>query len=97
CVHARQLAARNGVKTALTLSDAAMVQFFRGGLEEMIGDGVDLLFANETEALTWTGKDDVREAAEDIKGIARQFVITLGAKGALLFDGERYIEVAPHQ
>lgn len=96
CIHAKELAELNGVKTALTLSDTSMVQFFRGGLEDMIGKGVDLLFANETEALTWTGKDSVRDAGEELKGIARQFVITRGSKGALIFDGERYIDVDPY-
>src|SRR5690606_6323151 len=96
CVHAKRLAEQHGVKVALTLSDTSMVQFFRGGLEEMIGDGVDLLFANESEALSWTGKDDLREAAEELKTVARQFVVTLGARGALLYDGERFIDVAPY-
>lgn len=96
CIHARQIAESNGVQTALTLSDPAMVQFFRGGLEDMIGDGVDLLFANHVEAMAWTGEESVEAAAEALKGIASTLVITLGARGALLFDGSRYIEIAPH-
>ena len=96
CIEAKKIARQHGVKIAMTLSDPSMVQFFRGGLEEMIGDGVDLLFTNQAEALTWTGKDDVRDAAGELRSIARQFVITLGAKGALLFDGENYIEIDPH-
>lgn len=50
CIDARKIAEANGVKTSLTLSDPSMVQYFRGGLEDMIGDGVDLLFANDIEA-----------------------------------------------
>lgn len=97
CIHAKQLAEENGVKTALTLSDPSMVQYFRGGLEEMIGSGVDLLFCNDVEAKTWTGEDDIQDAADKLKQIARSFAITLGAQGALLFDGEQYIKVAPHK
>lgn len=96
CIDARKAAEANGVKTALTLSDPGMVQFFRGGLEDMIGDGVDLLFANDVEALTWTGKESIEEAAEELKSIAKTFAITLGAEGALLFDGEKTIKIAPH-
>ena len=71
-----------------------MVEFFRDGLEEMLGEfGVDLLFCNEAEALSWAGSEQVSEAAEALKHVARQFVITLGARGALLFDGERLIEI----
>ncbi|MDC0598799.1 adenosine kinase [Gammaproteobacteria bacterium] len=96
CIDAKKIAEANGVKTALTLSDPSMVQFFRGGLEDMIGDGVDLLFANDAEALNWTGKDGIEDAAEDLKTIAKTFVITLGSKGALLFDGQQYIKTAPN-
>lgn len=97
CIQAKQKAKQHGVLTALTLSDPGMVQFFRGGLEEMIGDGVDLLFANQIEALTWTGEETIEAAAESLKSIAKTLVITLGSKGALLFDGDAYIEIAPHK
>ncbi|MEZ5508000.1 MAG: adenosine kinase [Gammaproteobacteria bacterium] len=89
-IKARKIAEASGVKTALTFSDPNMVTFFREGLKEMLGDGVDLLFCNETEALTWTGMDDIEAAAEDLKSIARSFAITLGSEGALVFDGQDY-------
>lgn len=95
CIDARKIAEANGVSTALSLSDAAMVQFFRGGLEEMIGDGVDLLFANEIEAKAWTGKDTIDEAMEDLQKIAKTIVMTLGSKGALVFDGQKSITIDP--
>lgn len=93
CVDARKVAEANGVATALSLSDVSMVQFCRGGLEEMIGNGVDLVFANEGEAKAWTGKDTIAEAMTELKKIARKIVLTLGSKGALLFDGQQYIEI----
>lgn len=93
CVDARKAAEANGVATALSLSDAAMVQFCRGGLESMVGDGVTLLFANETEAKAWTGKENVGDAMDALKKIAKTVVITLGSKGALLFDGAKLITV----
>jgi len=97
CIQAKELAEKHGVSTALTLSDPGMVQFFRGGLEEMIGTGVDLLFANEVEALTWTGEETIEAAVESLKTISKTLVITLGAEGALLFDGEKHIKIAPHK
>ncbi len=90
-IKAKQLAEKHGVKTALTFSDPAMVQFFKDGLQEMLGNGVDLLFCNEAEALGFAGTDDLEEAKAALKTIAQSFVITLGEKGALLFDGEREI------
>jgi len=86
-VKLRQLAEKHGVKTSLTFSDPAMVQFFKDGLTEMLGDGVDLLFCNEAEATSYTDTDNVDAALASLKSVCRSAVITLGAKGALVWDG----------
>lgn len=87
-IKAKQIAEQNQVKTALTFSDPNMVNFFKDGLADMVGSGVDLLFCNQQEALTWTGANDITAAAEALKSISNTFAITLGAKGALVFDGQ---------
>lgn len=92
-VKARKIAQEFGVKTALTFSDPNMVQFFKDGLKEMIGEKVDLLFCNESEALTYAETEDLSLAVEAIKKVANSFVITLGAKGALVFDGNQELVV----
>lgn len=96
-IEARKIAEKAGVKTALTFSDPAMVQYFRDGLGEMIGERVDLLFCNEAEAKSWAGSDDLNEAVEAMKQVADSFAITLGSKGALLFDGKHTIDISPHE
>ncbi len=75
------------IKTSLTLSDPNMVKFFRESMEAMIGDGVDLLFANEDEAMELANTDNLDEAVQLFKKLARNFAITRGREGALLFDG----------
>jgi len=95
-IEARKIAEENGVKTALTFSDPAMVEFFKDGLLEMLGDGVDLLFCNEHEAKSWAGTDNLNQAVESIKSIAKTFAITRGSEGAVLFDGKHLIEISPH-
>ncbi|MBC8414328.1 MAG: adenosine kinase [Nitrospira sp.] len=95
-IEARKIAEEAGVKTALTFSDPAMVQFFKDGLKEMIGDKVDLLFCNEAEAMSWAGTDSLEKAIESIKDIASTFAITLGSKGALVYDGKKMIEISQH-
>ncbi len=94
-VKLRQLAEKHGVKTSLTFSDPAMVQFFKDGLTEMLGDGVDLLFCNEAEATSYTDTENVEAALEALKAVCRSAVITLGAKGALVWDGTDTHQIAP--
>lgn len=86
----------SGAKFAMTFSDPAMVEYFRDGINDFIADGVDLLFCNEKEAMLWSGEDSLEAACKALEKKAKQFAVTRGAQGALLFDGERYSDVAPH-
>jgi sugar/nucleoside kinase (ribokinase family) len=96
-IRAREIAAAAGVRTALSLSDPNMVTFFKDGLLEMIGPGVDLIFANEAEAMGMAGTDALQTAVDYLKTISREFAITRGAKGALVWDGRGLIEIAGNQ
>jgi len=93
---AKQYAKKHNVKTALTLSDPSMMMYFREGMLEMIGDGVDLLFANEDEAFELSGSKDLDETIESLKKYAATFVITRGKEGAVVFDGDSIIDIQPH-
>jgi sugar/nucleoside kinase (ribokinase family) len=86
-IEARKIAEASGVKTAITLSDPNMTQYFAEGLNEIIGRQVDLLFCNEQEALYFSGVNDLNDALPFLKKKAKTFVVTQGKKGALLFDG----------
>lgn len=94
-IQARKIAEVAGVKTALTFSDVNMVKYFRDGLRDMIGDGVDLLFSNIAEANAYTESDDLEVTKERLKSIAKTFVITRGEKGAIVYDGTKFIEIDP--
>jgi sugar/nucleoside kinase (ribokinase family) len=95
-VKARKLAQENGVKTSLTMSDPNMVKFFKDNMNEIIGDGLDLIFCNEHEVMDFTGKSNLNEAREELKKYASSFVITLGKNGAMIWDGTMYIDIEPH-
>ena len=62
-----EIAKAHGVKIALSLSDPAMVQYAREGLEELMDDGVDLLFCNEQEALMYTNTTTVEDALTQLR------------------------------
>ncbi|MDY6458427.1 MULTISPECIES: adenosine kinase [Acinetobacter] len=91
---AREIAKANGVKIALTLSDPAMVQYARQGLNELLDDGVDLLFCNEQEALMYTETDNIDAALAKLKLLSQSIVITLSSKGALISNSQNTFTVA---
>ncbi len=94
---AKKIAEQNRVEVALTFSDASMVKYFSKQMEEIVGASVDLLFCNEEEAMIFTGTNDLPEAREKLKLAAKRFVITLGANGALIFDGDTFIQIEPYK
>ena len=58
-----------------------------------MGGKVDLVFCNQEEAFSFAQVSDLPAAVEKIKLVADQFVITLGAKGALIYDGQELIAI----
>lgn len=94
-IKAKEIAEAAGNKVAFTLADLNMVKFFKQGLLEIIGSGVDFLFANEGEALLMADTDDFNTAIDYLKTIAKAFAVTRGATGSVIFDGEKLIEIEP--
>ena len=94
---AKRIAEKNKVQVALTFSDNSMVKYFSQQMQEIVGASVDLLFCNEEEAMTFTGTNSVMEAREKLKQIAKHFAITLGANGAMIWDGDTFIQIEPYK
>ena len=94
---ARKMARQHKVKTAISLSDPNMVTYFKQGLCDIIGDKVDILFCNEDEAKLFTDSTDLDQATEKLKRFADTFVITLGSRGALVYNGSRSSHVLSYE
>lgn len=94
-IKARETAQAAGNKVAFSLADLNMVKFFKSGLLEIIGSGVDFLFANESEVLLMAETEDFDEAIEYLKTLAKRFAVTRGASGSVVFDGEQLIKIEP--
>ena len=92
-VKACQIARANATRTSLTLSDPNMVNFFKQGLQEIIGDGLDMVFSNEEEARLMFGATSIEECVEGLKSISHQFAMTRGPKGAMVFDGNKLYDI----
>lgn len=90
-LYAKSLAHRHQKKIAVTFSDPNVVHFCRDGFNALLDNGpngpIDLLFCNEQEALTYTEATTISDALPLLKTFAKQFAITLGEKGAIIFDG----------
>jgi sugar/nucleoside kinase (ribokinase family) len=88
-IRAHEIARSKGISVALTFSDPAMVTYFKNEVAEIIGEGVDLLFCNAQEAMTWTNETTIDAALDRLTETASKWVCTLGKSGAIVFDGAK--------
>ncbi len=84
-----ELAKRNDVKVALTVSDPFLIDLCRDEFWALIEGPVDLLFCNLEEARSLTGKTDPMDCAHDIHRHTENVALTLGPNGSILMhDGQ---------
>jgi sugar/nucleoside kinase (ribokinase family) len=94
---AAEIAHGAGRKVALTLSDSFCVGRYRAEFLELLRSGtVDVLFANEAEALALYETTDVVTALSSLAKDAPVAVMTRAEKGAVVAAGSSRVQVAAH-
>lgn len=93
---AAQLARSGNTKVAFSLSDGFCVDRHRAEFLEFIKSDVDILFANEQEALALTESSSFAEASSKIRDLAEIVAITRSARGSVIISGGEEIEIQPH-
>src|SRR5262245_33611870 len=88
-----ELAKRNGVKVAFTVSDPFLIKAHRDEFWRLIEGPVDLLFCNLEEARSLTGRQDPIDCATEIHRHAENVALTLGADGSILMNDGRVIPI----
>lgn len=90
---AMKTAKENGLLVSLDLASFNIVGENLDFLRRIIGKYVDIVFANEEEALAFTGKEPAA-ALNEISRMCDISVVKLGAKGSLIKKGEKIIEIS---
>jgi sugar/nucleoside kinase (ribokinase family) len=91
---ASEIASGAGRQVALTLSDTFCVERHRDDWLALIHDRVDILFANEAEALALWQCDDLATAVERTRQTVGIACLTRGAQGSIVVAGDETFEVA---
>ncbi|WP_118858288.1 adenosine kinase [Sphingomonas mesophila] len=83
-----------GRKVAFTLSDTFCVDRHRDGFWKLLDDGrIDILFANEAEALAMAGTDDIEAAKARLAAAVPLLVVTKSERGASAIAGSERADV----
>ena len=89
CFEAIEVAKTSATKIVISLSDATIVNIFRDQINSLINLGCDVLFCNESEALTFSNCNNLKKAEIFLRNISSTNLITLGKKGCLVWDGNK--------
>jgi sugar/nucleoside kinase (ribokinase family) len=81
---AMQVAQKNNTKVALSLSDVFCVERHRAEFNQLIDNSVDILFANEQEAMSLTQTDSLQAAAEKLASRLDIAALTQSAAGVTI-------------
>ncbi len=88
-----ELAKKNNVKVAFTVSDPFLITHHRDEFIELIEGPVDLLFCNLEEARALTTMTDPIECAREIHRHAENVALTLGPDGSILMHEGQAIPI----
>jgi sugar/nucleoside kinase (ribokinase family) len=88
-----KIAKTAGRKVALTLSDSFCVDRHRADFIDLIRDGVDILFANESEITSLYETSDFELAAANAARDARLAALTRSEKGSVILSEGRRLEI----
>ena len=90
--YSAKIAKENNLLISLDLSDAGLVKNNLLIFKEFIRDYVDIVFANEFEAVAFTGKKE-KEALDEISKICKIAIVKLGEKGSLIKSKDKIYEI----
>ena len=91
-----EIGRQKGMQISLDLASYNVVESNLAFLHDIVRNYVDIVFANESEALAFTGMEP-REAVDQIAGMCRIAVVKEGKKGSLIKSGDEFhfVDVAP--
>jgi sugar/nucleoside kinase (ribokinase family) len=86
-----KLGVESGAKIALSLSDSYCVERHRDAYMDAVTNGVDIVFADEDEVMALYQVDSFDKVLDAIKGSDNLFVMTRGAQGSVVVQGDETV------
>lgn len=90
-----ELAHAAGCTISLDLASYNVVESNLTFLHDIVERYVDILFANENESRAFTGRNDPREALDELASICRIAVVKVGRDGSWVKSGDEVCRIRP--
>ncbi|MEI7621519.1 MAG: adenosine kinase [Candidatus Moraniibacteriota bacterium] len=85
------------VLVSLDLSDSGLIMRNREFLQALVKQHIDIVFANEQEALVFAQTLLPQQALHKLAELCAVAVVKLGEKGSLIKQGGKVFDIKPHQ
>ena len=92
---ALEIAKSKGMTVALDMASYNVVEANRDFMEEILRNNVDIVFANQEEALTFTKKKNPSEAMSEMAKLCDIAIVKVGSKGSMLQHGYETVTIGP--
>ncbi len=96
-LHAVEIASENGALISLDLSSAVLINQNKKLFRKIVREHIDIVFANEEEAVEFSGEKDSLQALHKIAESCQVAIVKLGGKGSLIKKGGKVFKIAPHR
>ncbi len=90
-VDACEIARRHGKRTALTLSDASVIDRQGAAISDFVRNHIDILLANEAEATALFGSADLSVITEKARTLTPLTAVTRSERGSLLIPRDGHV------
>jgi len=85
------------VKIALSLSDPGLVVGFKEQFNKIESFGLDYLFGNKDEAITFTGAENLNSSLATLQSKPYTSIITMGAEGSVVVHENQIIKTSRYK
>ena len=89
-------AKESGATVSIDLADPETIKRHRQVIDDIVRNHADILFANESEAKTFTGKENLEEAIDDLSKYADMVILKIGKDGSLIKHLEKTYKIPPY-
>jgi len=95
-LEAIKIAKKSGVLVSLDLSDVGLIQRNKLLFDQVVKDHINIVFANEEEAIEFSGGKNSKDALHKIAENCDIAVVKLGEKGSLLKENKKVFNIKPY-
>lgn len=93
--HAINLAKKNSIKIIFDVADPFAVDRSRDDFLRLIMEDADFVFANEKEAQSMTGNEEIEDVLHKMMALTRYGVVKAGKQGSYVFNNGKILKIEP--